>query len=138
METKDNKLNIESIEKLDEYFLKVENCTYQEFCDIYNEGNHIHGNLSFIDFPKDIVEILQKNVSNIFSNRFIEFLTEENIYDSFMEQFEKSNYSYKEALMENPREINYIIQAFAWEESIEGSDFWVDLNQEWLNLISKL
>lgn len=39
---------------LDKWFLENENCTYKEFCEIYNNGNPDLSEMTFINIPDDL------------------------------------------------------------------------------------
>ena len=53
------------LEILDKWFLKNENCTYKEFCNIYNDGKELKGNLPFINFPQKILQIINDHPDGI-------------------------------------------------------------------------
>ena len=71
----------------------------------------------------------------LFKNIFIRFLKERGIYTSFKNNllcntFESPEInSYMDSIRSYPN--GAISSAFSWSDSIEGYDFWCDINDEW-------
>jgi hypothetical protein len=129
------------IKILDNWFLKNENCTYKEFCDVYNNGKDLEGDLPFMDFPKEILKIFQGNIEIELNPIFSKFLESEGIKDLYIDtlllntkgsgktkdliDFFKRNLTFVNAGSE------YFTHAIDFTKTKEGSKFWNDINKKW-------
>lgn len=67
--------------------------------------------------------------------KFIRFIKENNVYDKY-----KNNVINDKCLISELKKFrmeSYISGAFDWLSSKEGIDFWVNMNDKWLNFSSK-
>ena len=68
--------------------------------------------------------------------QFKDFLTKEGCLDKFITNTETLNYTKTlEELTETNNPANYVMGAFAWDESPEGGEFWEDINAKWENIV---
>lgn len=136
----------ENQEKLDKWFLDNENCTYQEFCDIYLLGERDLSKINFIDIP---MEIRNLGFEIVFPILFEEFLTKEGIRELFIETLLQNTISKgnTQALIthfkENKNRIvidthkAFFHHAIDFKRTKEGEKYWSKLEERWVNYYEK-
>lgn len=132
----------ENQEKLDKWFLDNENCTYQEFCDIYLLGEKDLSSINFIDIP---MEIRNLGFEIVFPKLFEEFLTKEGIKELFIETLLQNTVSnsHTKALITHFKEnknrtaietYNALFNhAIDFDRTREGKEYWNKLEKRWVN-----
>lgn len=127
------------LEILDKWFLKNENCTYKEFCNIYNDGRDLKGNLPFINFPKEILQIIRSKIKSSFldvlPNKLIDFLEREDALEEYIYEIKRiydntDNFLYAV----NVNHPSVIDRSFAWSSTRMGSFAWSRLNNKYQRL----
>jgi len=94
----------------------------------YNDDNGYYEERGFIIY--DFKDILDKDVSKI---KLSEFLKENKCYDKFINNFNKKFY-----YLDWKSEIKWTINnAFAWERTKEGFEYWEKINTLWQNIEHK-
>lgn len=127
------------LEILDKWFLKNENCTYKEFCNIYNDGKELKGNLPFINFPKEILQIIRPKINSLFLDvlpeKFIDFLEREGALEEYLKETER-NFGNTNNFLKNidVNRNNIIDRSFPWSSTRMGSDYWIRLNNKYQRL----
>lgn len=136
----------ENQEKLDKWFLDNENCTYQEFCDIYLLGEKDLYSITFIDIP---IEIINLGFEIVFPILFEEFLTKEGIRELFIETLLQNTVSKgnTQALITHFKENKtrivietynaFLHHAINFERTKEGGKYWSKLEERWVNYYEK-
>lgn len=136
----------ENQEKLDKWFLDNENCTYQEFCDIYLLGEKDLSKINFIDIPKEIRDL---GFEIVFPILFEEFLTKEGIRELFIETLLQNTVSKgnTQALImhfkENKTRIvietykAFFHYAIYFKRTKEGEEYWSKLEERWIKYYEK-
>lgn len=136
----------ENQEKLDKWFLDNENCTYQEFCDIYLLGEKDLSKINFIDIP---IEIRNLESEIVFPILFEEFLTKEGIRELFIETLLQSTISKDNTrnlimhFKENKTRIVietyevFLHHAIDFKSTKEGEEYWSKLAERWVNYYEK-
>lgn len=127
------------LEILDKWFLKNENCTYKEFCNIYNDGRDLKGNLPFINFPKEILQIIRPKIKNPFlevlPGKFVDFLEREGALEEYLKEIERNFNNTNDFLTDiNVNRNNIIDRSFSWSRTDMGSDYWSILNNKYQRL----
>lgn len=127
------------LEILDKWFLKNENCTYKEFCNIYNDGKELKGNLPFVNFPKEILQIIRPKITNPFlevlPRKFIDFLERECALEEYLKEIERNFNNTNDFLTDiNINRSNIIDRSFSWSRTDMGSDYWSRLNNKYQRL----
>jgi hypothetical protein len=69
---------------VNEYFLKTEGCSFEEFCNVYNNGEKIYGNLKFTNFPKDILDALIPKPEEVVPQPLFDYLSEKGLLEEFI------------------------------------------------------
>jgi hypothetical protein len=92
---------------------------------------------NFIDFNDFETEKDRKILSNC-SEKFINFLKSEKVYEKFIKNLLEISDGWKENwitddLCDN-NERDYILSAFYWDHSDEGQSFWDKINNKWIKL----
>jgi hypothetical protein len=98
----------------------------------------------FSGFKKYIYE----QNKNKFIDMFTKFLKEQNVYDKFFnsvninfirkaldDTFDITGNTKQELIFDNLLPIGFIMDAFHWEETDEGYEYWSDINGEWENIV---
>lgn len=124
------------LEILDKWFLKNENCTYKEFCNIYNDGRELKGNLPFIDFPKEILQIIRPKIESPFlevlPGKFVDFLEREGALEEYLKEIERNFNNTNDFLTDINVNCNNIIErSFSWSRTDMGFDYWSELNNKY-------
>lgn len=127
------------LEILDKWFLKNENCTYKEFCNIYNDGKELKGNLPFINFPKEILQIIRPKIKSPFlevlPGKFVDFLERESALEEYIYEIERNFNNTNNFLIDiNVNHNNIIDRSFSWSSTRMGSDYWNRLNDKYQRL----
>ena len=68
---------------------------------------------------------------------FIRFLKELKIYDKFKRNLFDPTIRFSDALDDNCKEF-YVSDAFSWENSGEGEDFWSDVDTMWYDVMDEM
>lgn len=139
----------EDIEKLDKWFLENEGLSYKEFRDLYNNGQEIKTNLPFIDFPKEILKLLQGNIEVKLHPLFEKFLEKENIKELYLETLllgtidMDKTMSLIDFFSRNLGSTipachgEYINYAINFHRTKEGPSFWKSIEKKWSNFINE-
>lgn len=127
------------LEILDKWFLKNENCTYKEFCNIYNDGRELKGNLPFVNFPKEILQIIRPKIESPFlevlPGKFVDFLEREGALDEYLKEIERNFNNTNDFLTDiNVNRDNIIDKSFSWSRTDMGFDYWSGLNDKYQRL----
>ena len=68
--------------------------------------------------------------------QFKDFLTKEGCLDKFITNTETLDYTQTlEELAETNNPADYVLDAFCWDDSPEGGEFWEDINAKWENIV---
>jgi len=70
------------------------------------------------------------------NENFYNFLVDNKVLDQFIYNFDNyklKEMNYSELLHRNKND--YILWAFAWDETPEGHDFWLNLNYKWIDFL---
>lgn len=131
---------MKDLEILDKWFLENENCTYKEFCDIYTLGEESTENLPFLELPKFILNILQKDINQKFvkvlPQRLVDFLIQEKALDNYIRNIVK-RYKTISDFIRTIGDLNssYIIdRSFNWSATSQGHRYWSNLNTKYKHL----
>jgi hypothetical protein len=139
----------EDVEKLDKWFLDNEGLSYKEFCDLYNSGQEIKDDLPFIDFPKEILKLLQGNIEVKLHPLFEKFLEKENIKELYLETLllgTKDMDKTMSLIDFFSRNLNstipachgeYINYAINFNKAKGGPSFWKSIEKKWNNFINE-
>lgn len=127
------------LEILDKWFLKNENCTYKEFCNIYNDGRELKGNLPFVNFPKEILQIIRPKIESPFlevlPGKFVDFLEREGALEEYLKEIERNFNNTNDFLTDiNVNRDNIIDKSFSWSRTDMGFDYWSGLNDKYQRL----
>lgn len=127
------------LEILDKWFLKNENCTYKEFCNIYNDGRDLKGNLPFVNFPKEILQIIRSKIESPFlevlPGKFVDFLEREGALEEYLKEIERNFNNTNDFLTDiNVNRNNIIDRSFSWSRTDMGFDYWSELNNKYQRL----
>lgn len=127
------------LEILDKWFLKNENCTYKEFCNIYNDGKELKGNLPFVNFPKEILQIIRPKIKSPFlevlPGKFVDFLEREGALEEYLKEIERNFINTNDFLRNiDVTHINIIDRSLTWSRTDMGSDYWIRLNDKYQRL----
>lgn len=118
-------------EKINKWFLKNEGISYKEFCNIYNNGENILENLSFIEFPDWMIKYFQEkafgNLLKVMPDNLKKFLEKENVLNEYLIRCSKQKDKNYKSLWNNNSESS-IIAAFGWDRPIN----WCNLHEKWL------
>ena len=81
-------------------------------------------------------------MNNKRSKFLFRLLKENNCYQEFINNSNDNNISYFNNLYElleycQQKHVNEISNAFTWSDSVQGYEFWVGLNDKWLNILDK-
>lgn len=63
---------------------------------------------------------------------FLRFLKNHNVYWQYKEYFQQTQLCSFKKFVLNTTPYYYITVAFYWGETLEGSDFWTDIDKKWL------
>jgi hypothetical protein len=112
---------------LDKWFLENEDCTYQKFCDIYNDGNPLNKDLPFFPIPKELRKIIIPYI-----NRLDLFIQSKDLEGKVSEiVFNLGNYEYNYY-------VSHVSEKTAFQEDYGfKGDFWRKIEREWLEILKK-
>ena len=65
------------------------------------------------------------------TTEFIKFLKDNNAHDAFTKAFQESEFNRERLMYCDPK--YYITNAFVWAHTEEGSDYWRDLSDKWID-----
>jgi hypothetical protein len=96
----------------------------------------------YIDFNNYEKERTDYSILKNCSQRFINFLKKENIYEKFVDYLLKVDNDWKKDVWKtdifcNVNEVDYIMISFNWSKTNEGDNFWMSINDKWLLLFHK-
>ena len=83
-----------------------------------------------------------------YTQLFLRFLKQNNVYYLFSHNLHNNNEKPKKKIYENLKlydyknindsiAVNFFVNAFIWEDTKEGHNFWLDLHIKWLNVINE-
>lgn len=122
------------LEKLDKYFKETENCTYEEFCSIYNDGQPLTGDLPFISFPKEILNIIEVDIVDLLHPNFKKFLEENNALDLYIADVKAQHgHDFKNYIAQYYASHRIIDQTLNWGRT-QHSHLWDSLHNKYSNL----
>ena len=122
------------LDKLDNYFKETEDCTYEEFCNIYNDGSPLTGNLPFVDFPEYILEIIKIDIAELLHPRFKKFLEENKALELYIEDLkEQHSKDFQYYLTQYYSSARIIDQTLNWGRT-QHSHIWDQLHNKYSNL----
>jgi hypothetical protein len=120
---------------IEQYFQQTEGCTYKEFCNIYNNGKQLYGNLSFTDFPQNVIKLLQKNLpsTDVLPRKLYKFLVANDClleYEISFLEYHKGDHNWNRDYF--VRKGGGAINTFSWSgTSYKNSSFWADLHHKY-------
>lgn len=128
------------MQKVNEWFLKNEGISFDEFCEIYNNGNKNLKTITFLDIPYEIKKLVCQDKITIkdLPKRLIDFLEEENALkkyiDSTNEAIERGDHSSYEDIISIINSPGIISDSIWWSKSEQGNDFWENLHNKYKRL----
>jgi hypothetical protein len=116
------------MEIIEKYFQSTEGCSYDEFCNLYNNGQKLYGDLKFTKFPPEVIAALISTFPDILPERFKLFLIKHNVLQEYLNNFIQAGTARQHPrFFEVTSEKNWIGSAFSWPDQK-----WATLSNQWI------